>query len=221
MGQYRHVLRQRNALLRKWEEHGPGLERAMAPWTRALVETGAVMLMERARMLEGMDATLSEAYNAISGEEKHLSVCYQGTAGPPQGSEDEVSGAMAAALERSSAEERRARTTLVGPHRDDVEIMLGGRGARFAASQGEQRTIAFCLRVAQKNYLCQRTGKMPVLLLDDVLSELDEHRRGRLLEQVGTESQAIITMTELTGSLAGPGDTTLVVRDGKVAVERS
>jgi len=220
LNQYRHVLRQRNALLKRWEEQGAGLQQAMSPWTEALVEAGAAIMVQRARMLEGMAPILREAYRDIAGEEQELKAGYLAKAAA-QGNEEEVSRALMEALQGSSAEEKRARSTLVGPHRDDVEIELGGRRARFAASQGEQRTIAFCLRVAQKRYLNEQTGKMPILLLDDVLSELDEKRRARVLAQVGTESQAIITTTELPGSLAGAGDTIFVVDSGKVTVERS
>ena len=74
--------------------------------------------------------------------------------------------------------------------------------------------------MAQKKYLFEQTGKMPVLLLDDVLSELDEGRRARVLEQVGMDGQAIITTTELPGSLARAGDTVFAVREGKVTVEQ-
>ncbi|HEY5527007.1 MAG TPA: DNA replication/repair protein RecF [Candidatus Anoxymicrobiaceae bacterium] len=219
LNQYRHVLRQRNALLKKWEEQGQALQSAMAPWTEALVKVGAAILVQRARMLEGMAPILAEAYKDIAGEEIELQAAYQATAAA-QGDEEEVSRSLMEAISRSSGEEKRARTTLVGPHRDDVQIELGGRTARFAASQGEQRTIAFCLRVAQKKYLFEQTGKMPVLLLDDVLSELDEGRRARVLEQVGMEGQAIITTTELPGSLARAGDTVFLVESGKVTVEQ-
>jgi DNA replication and repair protein RecF len=214
--QYRHVLRQRNALLRRWEEQGPNLAPALEPWNEALVAAGAAMTVERLEMLKGIGAQASESYKAISGEEKELELEYAGTFECAGGSEPEVAESMRAALERCASAEKKARTTVVGPHRDDVEIRLGGRKARFAASQGEQRTIAFCLRVAQKMYLRERTGKMPVLLLDDVLSELDEARRGKVLELVGAQSQAIITTTDLPSSMEDRPERVFVVEEGKV-----
>lgn len=216
--QYRHVLRQRNALLKRWEEQGANLEQALAPWNDALVKAGAAMTVERLEMLKGVTGFASEAYRAISGEDKELELDYRGTFEVAGASEEEVAEAMMAALGRHVSEEKRARATVVGPHRDDVEIRLGGRRARFAASQGEQRTIAFCLRVAQKKYLRERTQKVPVLLLDDVLSELDEKRRERVLEQVGVDSQALITTTELPRSVEVPGDRVFVVEEGKVSI---
>lgn len=215
--QYRRVLRQRNALLRKWEDQ-QNLEDALAPWNEALVAAGALITLERLKMLEGIRDIASESYKAISGEEKGLTLDYKGTFDASTGDEAATADSMREALEKRAQEERRTRTTLVGPHREDVEIGLGGRGARFAASQGEQRTIAFCLRVAQKKYLRQQTGKAPVLLLDDVLSELDEQRRHQVLNLVGVESQAIITATELPASMEGQVDRLFVVEEGKVTI---
>jgi DNA replication and repair protein RecF len=215
---YRHVLRQRNALLRRWEEHGKGAEQAIEPWTEALAQAGAAILVERLSMLEGMKASLNESYRAISGEEKELALLYKGAPVGPEADAREAAEALKQKLAEGRREEIRTRTTAAGPHRDDIEITLGGRGARFAASQGEQRTIAFCLRLAQKEYLNLRTGKMPVLLLDDVLSELDERRRGKVLELVGVESQAIITTTEMAGDEGRTGEKVFRVEDGRVEV---
>ncbi|PKQ27991.1 MAG: DNA replication/repair protein RecF [Candidatus Anoxymicrobium japonicum] len=214
--QYRHILRQRNALLRRWEGHGASLESALIPWTEALVSSGAAIIVERLRMLEEISPCLRETYKAISGEEKELEVRYHGTVALSS-SEAEVATAMKIALERCAKAEKKMRTTTVGPHRDDVEIRLGGRAARASVSQGEQRTIAFCLRVAQKKYLRERTGKEPVLLLDDVLSELDERRKNKVLELAGAESQAIITATGLPPSNRRSLEKVFVVEDGRVS----
>ncbi|MHB8894956.1 MAG: DNA replication/repair protein RecF [Candidatus Geothermincolia bacterium] len=215
--QYRHVLRQRNALLRKWEEQA-NLPESLAPWNEALIKAGAAMTVERLNALEGITDLLREAYRAISGDEKDLTLQYKGTFEASPHEVASAEDAMRDALAGSAATEKRARATLVGPHREDVEIMLGGLGARYAASQGEQRTIAFCLRVAQKNYLREETGKAPVLLLDDVLSELDEKRRHTVLEMAGADTQAIITATELPPTMEGQVDRLMVIDEGKVTV---
>jgi DNA replication and repair protein RecF len=214
---YRHVLRQRNAVLRSWEEHAD-LAAELAPWDQGLIEAGVQIVSERLAMIEGIRGVASETYKAISGEGVSLGLEYKGTFDPVPSGTHEASDTMRTALERTAGEEKRVRTTVVGPHRDDIEISLGCRGARFSASQGEQRTIAFCLRVAQERYLRQRTGRSPVLLLDDVLSELDEHRRHMVLEIAGEEGQAIITATELPPSMEGRVERLLVVDGGKVEV---
>jgi DNA replication and repair protein RecF len=220
--QYRHVLRQRNAVLRSWEEKGPRLAEYLEPWNEALVKEGSAIAGARARMVSGMEGRLTEAYAGIAGDGKAVGFAYRGTF-DAEGRPEETEVRMREALEASAAEEKRARTTVVGPHRDDIEIRLGGREARFSVSQGEQRTLAFGLRVAQKRYLEMETGKEPVLLLDDVFSELDAGRRGRVLEFAGAESQALITTTEIPpGSegdrLTGSGGKVLKVEQGRVEV---
>lgn len=215
--QYRHVLRQRNALLKRWDE-GTNLSEVIAPWNDALVESGAAIVTERLKAVKGIEGPAREAYTAISGEKKELSLDYVGTFESGSGDLENAKDAMREAISRSAAVEKRTRTTMVGPHREDLEIKLSGRGARFSASQGEQRTIAFCLRVAQMKYLEEVTGKTPVLLLDDVLSELDEQRRHMVLELVGVTSQAIITATELPSTMEGQIDRVFVVEEGRVEV---
>jgi len=216
--QYKHVLRQRNALLKRWEESGPDLARALEPWNEALAAAGAAITVERLGMLRGIGQAVSETYMAISGDDKEVALEYGKTFEASPDEPGEAAASMLQALEASSGLEKKTRTTVVGAHREDVEIRLGGRGARFSASQGEQRTIAFCLRLAQKRYLRERTGKAPVLLLDDVLSELDDRRRQKVLEMVGVESQAIITATELPSSMEGQVDRLFVVEEGEVSV---
>lgn len=213
---YRHVLRQRNALLRRWEESSE-LRRAIAPWNEALAAAGAVLVVERRKMMEGTSDIIAEAYEHISGQKRSLSLEYAGTV-EAAADEKEAESRLLEELERRLADEKGARTTVVGPHRDDMEISLGGRGARFSASQGEQRTIAFCLRVAQMSYIESCTGKRPVLLLDDVLSELDAGRRKRVLETVGGRGQSVITATEAIPGAEGGADRYFEVEAGRVSL---
>lgn len=216
--QYRHVLRQRNALLKRWEA-SVDLRKDLAPWDEALISAGAEVIAGRLKMVAGIGRRLRETYMAVSGEDGDLRVEYRGTL--PAGSAEDARAAgelMRDELARSASEEKRARTTLVGPHRDDLEITLGGRGARTSASQGEQRTIAFCMRVAQMRYLEDETGKEPVLLLDDVLSELDGHRRKNLLHLLDRAGQSILTATELPEQVERSLDRLLLVEGGSVEV---
>jgi DNA replication and repair protein RecF len=220
--QFRHVLRQRNAVLKSWEEKGPRLAEFLEPWDEALVGAGAAIAGERAEMIREMRGHLDAAYEGIAGDGKEVGFTYRGTF-EAEGSPGEIENNMREALEASATEEKRARTTVVGPHRDDVEIRLGGREARFSVSQGEQRTLAFCLRIAQKGFLEKETGKEPVLLLDDVLSELDRDRRKRVLEVAGAGSQALITTTEIpddlkVGELVDRGGKVLRVEQGSARV---
>jgi DNA replication and repair protein RecF len=90
----------------------------------------------------------------------------------------------------------RRGVTAVGPHRDDLLIELGGRDARAFASQGQQRTAVVSLKLAEADLVAARTGELPILLLDDVLSELDPERRAALLERVAAAGQVVVTSAE-------------------------
>jgi DNA replication and repair protein RecF len=100
------------------------------------------------------------------------------------------------ALEQARREDLRRGVSTVGPHRDDVVLSLNGREARGFGSQGQQRTIAVSLKLAEAEVVSRFTGERPILLLDDVLSELDAHRRRALLERVGEPGQVIVTSVE-------------------------
>lgn len=216
-GNYMKVLRQRNALLKTWDT-ASGLDEAIGPWDEALVRAAAPLVYLRAVMTGEIAALAGRAYTQIAGTSKALEVSYRGTFGQVGGSPEEVERSMRRKLEARRAEEMRARTTLVGPHRDDVEIRLGGADARLVASQGEQRSTAFCLRVAQREYLASKTGREPILLLDDVFSELDERRRKKVLDLVSNGSQAIITTAEDLTGLLGGAERVIEVSEGTVRI---
>ncbi len=214
---YRHVLRQRNAVLRKWEEKGTGLQELLEPWNESLARAGAPITLARKRMVEAIAPDAARSYGEIAGPRARLSIRYSPSFESEAEEAREEAEAMAAALREALLEDKRARVTLVGPHRDDLEITLDGRPARHSASQGEQRTVAFCLRVAQKAYIERETGKAPVLLLDDVMSELDAARRAGVLRLAGEGSQSIITTTEATGG-GITAERLMVVEEGEVRV---
>ena len=219
LSEYRHLLRQRNAVLRKWEDYGAGLGGALSPWTEGLVDLGGKIVSERLRMTGEMSALVKLVYGEISGGGKAPGLQYQGSFDVEGKSPGELAKAMRRELEARREEEKRLRSTPAGPHRDDVVIRLGGRETRYGASQGEQRTLAFCLRIAQKEYIQETTGKRPVLLLDDVLSELDEGRRKRVLEMAGAGSQVLMTTTDVPGGMDIGGAKVLRVEAGRVCVE--
>ena len=111
---------------------------------------------------------------------------------------DEARAALAEAIERRRAEERARRRALVGPHADKVEFFVDGRDASVYASQGQQRSIVLALKLAEVAVIEDVLGSRPVLLLDDVMSELDEHRRRMFLEHVKQDTQTFITTTNLS-----------------------
>jgi len=179
----KRVLEQRNSLLKKMAggEAGGDLPEA---WDQELVTIGGEVSAARARAVRELQPEAERCHSEISGGER-LEIEYLG---PPQN--------LAEAVHNSHPEDVKRGFTSVGPHRDDVRIALGGRDARAYGSQGQQRTAVVSLKLAEANVVAERTGERPVLLLDDVLSELDLDRRSALLAQVAGAGQVIITSVE-------------------------
>ena len=180
---YGRVLEQRNSLLKQVAggEQPPG---ALDVWDLELARLGAELVQARSRAVEDLAGTAAAGHAAISGGEV-LDLRY---AGPPDD--------LLAALQHARGDDLRRGATTIGPHRDDVLIRLDGRDARAFASQGQQRTAVVSIKLAEAAVVAEMTGERPVLLLDDVLSELDAGRRGALLERLGEPGQVIITSVE-------------------------
>jgi DNA replication and repair protein RecF len=182
----RRVLEQRNSLLKRIAA-GEGGEDTLEAWNLELVKTGTEIAQARARAVAELAPEAARCHARIAAGER-LHIDYMG---PPEN--------LAEAVNNSLAEDLRRGTTSVGPHRDDVQLNLDGQDARSFASQGQQRTAVVSLKLAEAALIEQRTGERPVLLLDDVLSELDGDRRAALLGEVGGGGQVIVTSVE-----AGP-----------------
>ena len=208
--EYERVLRQRNALLREIETD----DASIAPWTEQLVFTGAALTARRKKLVSRLSEHARREYELLSqGEE--LTVTYHSPwmgpersaaegrvrleEEPPERNEEEriERERMTEALHSKRSEERARRTTLVGPHRDDLLFEIDGRDARAFASQGQQRSIALAWKLAELEVIESLNGKTPALLLDDVMSELDETRRHALATRVGDRTQTIVTTTNL------------------------
>jgi DNA replication and repair protein RecF len=182
----KRVLEQRNSLLKRMAAGDEGVD-VLAAWDQELVRIGGEVSEARARAVRELQPEAARCHAEIASGER-LQIEYLGP--PPD---------LAQAVQNSLAEDLRRGSTSVGPHRDDVRILLDGRDARAYGSQGQQRTAVVSLKLAEAAMVAGRTGERPVLLLDDVLSELDGERRAALLRQVAGEGQVIITSVE-----AGP-----------------
>lgn len=191
--EYERALRQRNTMLRDEAGEGPVFE----AWTDRLVDLGVSLVEARKRLFGRLGEAMAEAYQGISRKER-LEVRYQpswerdGILG-----DEETAEMMRRHLVEKSREEAARRTSLSGPHRDDVLFTLDGRDARVFASQGQQRTIALAWKVGEVRVVEDVSGQQPLLLLDDVMSELDEIRRHALADFVGRTTQTIVTTTNL------------------------
>jgi DNA replication and repair protein RecF len=190
----RRVLEQRNSLLKRIAG-GEGGEDTLEAWNRELVRVGSEIVDARARAVAELEPEAARCQAEIASGER-LSIRYEG---PPEN--------LAEAVNNSLAEDLRRGSTSVGPHRDDVRVLLDGQEARSYGSQGQQRTAVVSLKLAEAALIERRTGERPLLLLDDVLSELDGERRAALLKEVGGGGQVIITSVE-----AGPFPPELIAK---------
>jgi len=183
--EYKKIVQQRNRLLKEELWTGPVFE----AWTERLVEVGVALVQRRLALFEQLRPALIAAYQGID-PDCALEVAYAAS----WADENDLSPtAFHQALQADADSERARRTTTVGPHHDDLVFTLGGQTARSFASQGQQRSIALAWKIAEISVITALTGTRPLLLLDDVMSELDERRRAALTDYVGTVAQTVIT----------------------------
>ena len=198
MSRYRRVLEQRNALLHQLRLGGGGRD-ALNSFTNELARHGAWLALARSRLLTALAPLAEASLHDLSGEREHIALRYTAahTESMPAGL-DQAEQLLLETLRARASEEVARGMTLAGPHRDDIAIDLDGRVARGTASQGQQRSIVLACKLAEVRYLQDTAGVAPVILLDDVLSELDPARRRRLLALLAGDGrhQVLVTTTE-------------------------
>lgn len=198
LARYNEALVQRNTLLRDVASQRAS-HVVLDVWDEQLAEYGASLLVRRAQAMACIAPLAAAEHRRITEEQEELLAIYEPS---PSGCHDEASvlGALRAARPADLA---RGQTT-VGPHRDDISLMIAGRPGRQFASQGQQRTAALALKLAALSYIGDQAGERPVLLLDDVFSELDATRRRCLIDTISDRIQTFITTTDRL-TLAGAG----------------
>ncbi len=185
---YAKVVQQKAALLRGLV--APDRDLLLA-YNDELVRPASALIAARRAFVAELAAATAAVYARWRGTAETLSLAY---APNPEGD-------VAAALAASAEAELRRRTTLVGPHRDDLRLAVDGRPLAAFGSQGQQRTAVLALKVAEYEVMRARSGDAPILLLDDVLSELDPERAAGFLDAAGGFEQAFLTATELPARL--------------------
>ncbi len=183
LSRYRRVLKARNLLLKD----GGGRDEEVNAYGELLIEYGDLLGLVRERVVSELLPRAAEAQVAISGVSEELGMEYVSGSG----------GDMRLALETTYESERRQRQTLAGPQRDEVKLMINGMPAGDYASEGQQRTLALALKLAQGEILRERGEKLPVYLLDDIFGELDSARRNALMHYLPGASQKLITTTNV------------------------
>ncbi|MGH7707238.1 MAG: DNA replication/repair protein RecF [Vulcanimicrobiaceae bacterium] len=210
---YARALAQKNALLRGTVDPDQAL---CEVYDGRLAQHGAPLMLARAQYVAELGHRARAAYAGwVAGDRAaSFEIAYRPSVAVDADHADGVSAQLSAALVAGRARERNRKAALVGPHRDDVELTLGGESLAAFGSQGERRTAVLALKVAEYGVAAARSGDPPILLLDDVLSELDAARQRAFLHGVGAFEQAFVTATDgLTGVAAAA---TFAVADASV-----
>ena len=215
---YQRVVQQRNQLLRLLRE-GRAEESELDFWDRELVREGAWITWQRQESIRLLSRLCAEHHQELSGSGAEFHMEYRPTT-PQGGSLQDMESRFLESLAAFRRRELATATTMVGPHRDDFKLLVNGMDMGTFASRGEARTLALTLRLAEAAYLAEARSDEPVVLLDDVLSEMDASRRRRVLEKITRYQQALITTTdlELVQGFFGPKATYFRVGEGQVTL---
>jgi DNA replication and repair protein RecF len=214
LSDYGKVLSQRNALLKQLQDHGADGEQ-LGFWDERLAGLAANTIRARALAMRELETLADPIHSELSRGKENLRLMYQPACGPSSPadgqldlplsstmdwagvSRDVIRNDLLQALRDSRVEEISRGMTIIGPHRDDITFLANGLDLRHYGSRGQNRTAMLALKLAEVEWMRQRTGEPPVLLLDEVLAELDVERRQDLIRRVATAHQAIVTAADL------------------------
>lgn len=230
LSEYRRVLQQRGALLRAARRGEPDIEPALRVWDEKLVHSGCEVVRRRAEALQDLAPRAAVCHARLGGGEP-LRLRYTVHAAGRRvlaGDElqrfleagDALEAAFAGRLRERRVAEIAQKMNLVGPHRDDIELEVGEHDLRRYGSQGQCRTAAVALKMAQAEYIRAHRQDRPVVLLDDVFAELDEARAGCLWDVVCREHQTFLAVPRESDLLFGSGDAVFRVAAGRLTREK-
>ena len=183
LSRYRRAVKAKNLLLKDSRPRDAEIE----SYEVVMVESARLLIGTRSRLVSLLTPAAAEFQREIAGRDERVELEYRPAGG----------GDLVVALEQAREKERKQRTCLVGPHRDDLLLRLNGLAAGDFASEGQQRTLALSLKLAQGRVLAECRGQQPVWLIDDVFGELDVARRNALLRVLPEDAQKWITTTHL------------------------
>ncbi|MGF1514148.1 MAG: DNA replication/repair protein RecF [Elainellaceae cyanobacterium] len=195
--QYHQILRQRNALLKQSAGVSADGASQMALWDAQLAAAGTRVIRRRSRVLHRLTPIAQQWHQAISHGTEVLTIDYSPNVAAAEDDPHLIQQAFLEKIQTRAIAETHQGTSLVGPHRDDVEFIINDTLARQYGSQGQQRTLVLSLKLAELMLIETVVGEPPLLLLDDVLAELDLTRQNQLLDAIQERFQTIITTTHL------------------------
>ena len=184
LGNYNRIINQRNKLL-KDISFNSGLKDTLDIWDIQLIEYGEKVIQARKKFVSDINEIISEIHKKLTGNQEQIEVIYE----PNTGGQS-----LGDVIQRNRERDLRMMSTTSGPHRDDICFQVDGIDIRKFGSQGQQRTAALSLKLSEIELVKMLTKDKPVLLLDDVLSELDKHRQNYLLDSID-DIQTLITCT--------------------------
>lgn len=200
LSQYKALLKQRNQYLKQLKYHQQHDLVLLSVLSDQLADFGGQIVAERTRLLAQMSEFAAVIHQTIASDKEQLAFHYQSqVAEADRASAAAATAALSQLFESNRAREIEQGTTLVGPHRDDVAFMVNGKNVASFGSQGQQRTTALAVKLAEIDLMKAQTGEYPLLLLDDVLSELDDNRQTHLLAAIQDKVQTFLTTTSLDG----------------------
>ncbi|MGZ6544035.1 MAG: DNA replication/repair protein RecF [Actinomycetota bacterium] len=205
---YDRALRQRNRLLKEWDR--PGVPAGMEAWDEELVTAGAALTRARKDAVDRLAPAASEEFEALAG---YGLVC---TYAPNVWSEDDLEAAFRTRIDERRHDELVRRTSLVGPHRDDLELAVRDLGARSFASHGESWAAALCLRLGLATAVEREIGEPPILLVDDPFSALDPRRRDQVGARLAARGGQVVISVADEADVPHAAHATWDVRGGTV-----
>ncbi|MGM8215771.1 DNA replication/repair protein RecF [Bacillaceae bacterium W0354] len=222
LNQYQKVLKQRNALLKDLQRNRQTDLTMLTIYTEKLIEHAKIIVERRFQFLNKLRKWAIPIHKGISRGLEMLEIQYDSTVNVSEAMNSEKIGIVYANhFEKIQAKEIERGSTLIGPHRDDLIFYVNERNVQNFGSQGQQRTTALSLKLAEIELIYEEIGEYPVLLLDDVLSELDDHRQSHLLNTIQGKVQTFVTTTSIDGIAHETLDQAVIINihDGKMIEE--
>ena len=217
---YNRVLLQRNRLLKDLRDNG-GSAGVLTPWNEEFVQLAAAITQRRLTALGKLESIASGIYASITQHKEQLVVRYELKANNGELLYPAAEGVSADFYREHLAERQRVDilrgNTGIGPHRDDLQLLLNGLSLRSFGSQGQQRSGALALKLSQLEYVHREIGEYPILLLDDVMSELDDSRRAQLLLFIDGRVQTFITVNDKEWIPELPGNAYFKINGGQIS----
>lgn len=191
---FNHLIQQKNALLKNAAEN-PSLLDTMDIWDEKIAESGAEVIVDRINYIKRLEEKSTVIYRGISGEKEELSIKYLSNVKYESEDKQDIADKYFQSLQKRRPNDLYLKSTTTGPHRDDIEILINNISARKFGSQGQQRSASLALKLGEAEIIRDIKNEHPVILLDDVMSELDHTRQNYILNKM-CDKQVFITCCE-------------------------